>query len=238
MQRGLADALLNPDAPLPDGLIDPQGRPAHRRFSVYRNNVASSLTRAMEAGFPVVRRLVGDEFFGAMAVIHLRRHPPRSPILTLYGADFPEFLSGFPPVAHLGYLPCVARLELAIRASYHAADATPATLESLGPDPMSARLRLAPAVRLLDSPWPIWSIWQAQTNGGPSPVMRPEPVLILRPGFDPKPHLVTAATARFITALMAHQTLAEAVITAGPELSLGDTLTLLVSNQAIAGTSP
>ena len=44
----------------------PRVAPA-RRFAVYRNNVAAGLIRALEARFPVTRRLVGDDFFRAMA---------------------------------------------------------------------------------------------------------------------------------------------------------------------------
>ena len=80
-----ARALLDPEAEVPWGLTDPEGRPAPKRFSVYRNNVASSLTRALEAAFPTVRKLVGDEFFAAMAGVFLRAHPPQSRMLMLYG---------------------------------------------------------------------------------------------------------------------------------------------------------
>jgi hypothetical protein len=56
-------------------------------FAVYRNNVAAIFGPARWRRVPdVVRKLVGDEFFAAMAVIFLRAHPPRqSRILMLYG---------------------------------------------------------------------------------------------------------------------------------------------------------
>ena len=72
-----------------------------------------------------MRKLVGDEFFAAMAGVFLRAHPPRSRMLMLYGDGLPAFLAEFPPVAQLGYLPDVARLEQAMRESYHAADSAP-----------------------------------------------------------------------------------------------------------------
>ncbi|NJS38289.1 MAG: DUF2063 domain-containing protein [Rhodobacteraceae bacterium] len=181
-QAAFAAALLNPDAAIPGGIVDAMGRPAPKRFSVYRNNVASSLTRALEAAFPNVRQLVGEAFFGAMAVVFLRAHPPRSRMMMLYGDDFPGFLEGFPPVAGLPYLADVARLDQAMRASYHAADAVPlaeAAFESLlGDDIAGLRLQLAPAVRLVQSRWPVVSIWTAHAEGGPPPTPGAEDALI------------------------------------------------------------
>jgi len=71
-------ALLDPDRAMPDGLVGPDGEPSTLRFSVYRNNVFVGLTDALRAGFPCVVRLVGDEFFAAMArVFAAVRHPAR-----------------------------------------------------------------------------------------------------------------------------------------------------------------
>ncbi len=128
---GFAAALLDPDLAVPSGLVDPSGRPAGKRFDVYRNNVVASLSSALADGFPAVHALVGAEFFSAMAGVYVRVHPPNNPRMMYFGAQMPAFLEGFGPVAHLAYLPDVARLELALRASYHAADAEGLTAERL-----------------------------------------------------------------------------------------------------------
>ncbi|MDP3194960.1 DUF2063 domain-containing protein [Tabrizicola sp.] len=240
-QTLFAQALLNPDAALPPGLVDPEGLPAPKRFSVYRNNVASSLTRALEAGFPTVRALVGDPFFAAMALIFLRAHPPRSRMLMLYGDEFPAFLAGFPPVAHLGYLPDVARLELAMRESYHAADSTPLPEAEfqrlLGAEIAGLRLRLAPAVRLLRSNWPVVSIWATHHEDGPKPRPVAEDALILRPDFDPHPHRLPTGGADLVDGLLSGRTLGESLDKAGPGMDLAAILGLLISGRAIIGVS-
>ena len=76
-QADFTTALLDPDKPRPQGLVDPSGRPAGKRFDVYRNNVVSSLIGAMETAFPTIRRLVGDTFFGAMAGVYSRLETAR-----------------------------------------------------------------------------------------------------------------------------------------------------------------
>ncbi|MDP2740267.1 MAG: DNA-binding domain-containing protein [Pseudorhodobacter sp.] len=232
-------ALLDSARAVPVGLIDPQGRPAGKRFAVYRNNVAVGLTEALEVGFPVLRRLVGAEFFTAMAGVFLRAHPPRSRIMMLYGAAMPEFLAQFAPVAGLPYLPDVARLELALRQSYHAADrpaVAAARLEALPPEGfLAARLVLAPALRLVRSDWPIHAIWRANTGGGDArpPVIRPESVVVLRPEFDPAPHLLGPGAGAFIAALGAGATVGDAVGQAGAGHDLSATLALLLAGGAI-----
>ena len=66
------------------------------------------LTEALEAAFPVVRKLVGDEFFRAMAGVYLRTHPPKTPLMMFYGEAMPQFLSRFGPTKKFGYLPDIA----------------------------------------------------------------------------------------------------------------------------------
>ena len=222
-------------------LVGPEGQPATRRFAIYRNNVAVSLTEALQAAFPVVQKLVGEAFFTAMAGEFLRGHPPQGRIMMLYGDAFPGFLASFPPVAHLAYLPDVARLEQAMRESYHAADASPIAPETLSSIDegvlLGSRLTLAPAVRLIRSLWPIHAIWRANTQGGPPVQPAAEDVLLLRPDFDPTPHLLPTGGAEFIAALLAGAPLAGALSAAGPDLDLPAVLTLLLNGGAITGVT-
>lgn len=238
-QAAFAQALMNPEAAVPDGIVDPQGRPAPKRFSVYRNNVASSLREVLEAAFPTVRKLVGEEFFGAMAVVFLRAHPPKSRMLMLYGAEFAHFLESFPPVAHLGYLPDVARLDQAIRESYHAADGTPLPdakfQRLLGEDLADLRVSLAPSLRLVRSAWPLYAIWAANTEGGPAPKAEAQDVVVLRAAFDPRPHLLPAGGAVFLAGLQAGKTFGESIEDAGEALDLAGVLGLLIPGKAILG---
>ena len=116
-QAEFTHAVLTPEADVPSGLTDGRNGPAGKRFDVYRNNVAVSLTEALETAFPVVRRLVGDANFKILAGAFLRKHPPSSPLLMLYGANLADFLESFPPTQSIRYLPDIARLERIARAS-------------------------------------------------------------------------------------------------------------------------
>jgi hypothetical protein len=239
-QTTFHDALLDSTQPVPQGLSDGQGRPAGRRFAVYRNNVAVGLTDALETSFPVITKLIGQENFRKVAGTFLRQHPPQNPMMMTYGADFPAFLETFQPLRHLGYLPDVARLEQALRIAYHAADARPidpATLQSLPPDALAgARFTLAPATQLIASRWPIHAIWAFNMEDGPKPQPGPQTVLITRPDYDPQMIPVAPGTATFITALQTGATLSEATDTATeaePKFDLAPALSLLLGTQAI-----
>ncbi len=229
-----AAALLDPAHPVP--------APLRHRFGVYRNNVAVGLIEALRAGFPAVETLVGAAFFAAMAGVFLRQHPPRGRIMMLYGAEFPQFLAQFPPVAAYPYLCDVARIEQALRESYHAADSTPLPGEALAaiPEPtlLAARIQLAPALRLIRSPWPIHAIWRATLEGGPPPDGGAQDVIILRPDFDPRPHLLPPGGAALVQALQAGAPLAQALSAAGPTLDLPAVLALLLGGGAITGVDP
>ena len=238
-QTAFAAAVLNPAAAIPAGVVDSMGRPAHKRFSVYRNNVAAGLTRAMEASFPVIRKLVGAEFFAATAVEFALKHPPKSQMLMRYGDEFAGFLQTFPPVAHLGYLPDMARLEQAMRDSYHAADASAMPADALAAlseaEFLASKLILAPSLRLIASRWPICAIWRANMENGPAPVAIGEDVIILRLAFDPRPQVLPAGGAGFLHAIMAGETVGRALGKADPLFDLTAVLSVLLAGEAIVG---
>lgn len=234
-------ALLDASIPVPDGLKDGQGRPAGNRFGVYRNNVVVALTDALATGFPTIAKLLGSQNFNNIAGLYLRQNPPQSPLMMHYGAPFPQFLADFPPLAHLPYLKDVARLELALRHSYHAADSTPADatiLQSLDEDAlMASTMALAPSVRLIRSQFPHVAIWEFNMiDGAPKPAAVAQDALILRPEFDPTPHALPQGGAEFVETLGAGHSFGDAMTAATTltqDFDLGATLGLLFGNGAI-----
>lgn len=237
-QAVFLSALLAPGAPVPHGLVDPKGRPAGKRFDVYRNNVVVSLTEALAEAFPGVQSLVGEEFFSALAGQFLRRHPPRDPRIATWGAAFAGFLQGFPPVAHLPYLPDVARLEQAFRESYHAGDAAPASRAALAAITPESRLLLAPALRLVASPHPILSIRAFALGTGPKPEAGAQSVLLTRPGYDPVATLLEPGGDSFLGALAEGHSLGAALDAAPARFDMTATLAALIAGNAITGTEP
>lgn len=156
-------------ASLPRGVTCAAPDEVERRFAVYRNNVAVSLTAALAKRFPVIQRLVGETFFAAMARIYAEQHRPSSPVLLEWGESFAQFLAGFPPLATYPYMADVAGIEYARGRAYHAADAPMAAPDRfVGVDPSRLYLTLHPSVHVLRLNHPGVSIW-AQNQPGETP---------------------------------------------------------------------
>jgi len=184
------------------------GLAAQPGFAVYRNTVLKGCIDALQANYPAVARLVGDDWFRAAAAVFVRDTLPAGPALLDYGEQFPGFLAGFPPAADLPYLAEVARLDRYWSEAHGAADAEPldaAPLSRLPPQQMDAwSLRPHPAARWrwFDTA-PIYSIWHGNRAGdfdGSRLPWRGEGALLTRPGDEVLHRPLDRAGAAFLDA--------------------------------------
>jgi hypothetical protein len=222
LQGAFAQALLDPGRPIPEGVVDPQGALCARRFGVYRNNVMVGLSGALAESFPAVRRLVGEDFFRAMAITYARTAPPRSPVMAAYGAGFADFIARFEPAGGLPYLPDVARIEQAWFEAYHAADAAPvdpAAFAKIAPDALPhLRLHLHPSIRIVRSAYAALSIWRYNTEEASERSLEdvevPEDALILRSVSEVEVRSIPRGGAVFLEALVDEDTVVDAWVKA------------------------
>ena len=251
VQRDFIDRLRDAETDAPHSLGGTAASPATKRFNVYRNNVAVSLTEALAAGYPVVQKLVGDEFFMAMARIYVDQNVPRSPVMLHYGANFPEFIEAFEPARGLPFLADVARLEMAWRTAYNAADADAAgidLLQSISPERLEdVTFSCHPSLQIISSGWPMASIWNAhQGDDDPTEAMqqiaaqaRRESVIVVRPVATVDVRLISDATAQFFSSLKQGLTLGQAAepLAQSETEDMGGMLQLLFSAGCVSGVS-
>jgi hypothetical protein len=239
-----ADALLKPFLPPPAGLVSPSGKLSPKRFAVYRNNVVSGLIDALRDGFPVAHRIVGTEFFNAMARVYVAQDPPHSPVLLDYGSGFADFVEEFEPCANLPYLSDVCRVERAWLEAYHAEEAFPIDPLQLGAIPPAQipglRLELHPSVRLIRSRFPALTIWKTNIESGtPIPVALDcggEDILIARAGADVQIRSLYRGGMDFVQALATRSTIlraAEIALSSDPEFSVSDALRELIGSGVV-----
>jgi hypothetical protein len=172
IQRAFGDALADARAVAALArLIDGSAEDIAAGLAVYRGNVSGNLAQALAGAYPVVRELLGAEFFEALARAYGRGHPSTSGDLNEYGAALAGFVERFPHTQDLPYLADLARLEWRVHRAYYAADAAAFDSSRLAKlsEATLARLRpmLAPGCALLASPWPVGRIWLAHRDPEP-----------------------------------------------------------------------
>lgn len=185
---------------------------------VYRNNVRASFLRALRDTFPVVHRLVGEEFFRYLAHEYFRAHPASSPLAARYGDRFPKFLESFEAASGLPYLPDTARLELAWLGAYHAAEADVLepveVLARLIDAPEAVRVSLHPSTRMMQSSFPVHAIWLHNKNESREKLKLPasgERIVLKRPAHTVFTETVSSSVFNLLIALAEGRSFSEAL---------------------------
>lgn len=245
LQSEFAAALFDADRAFPADVTSRDVRHPTRRFNVYRNNVFASLTDLLRAYFPVVTRLVGEEFFCALAREFFRESPPRSPMLSRFGEHLPAFIQRFPPAQDLPYLADIARLEWLRQRAYHARDRAPITASDLAviraEHLPNVVVELHPSAGLLVSRFPVVSIWHTNTHDAEVRLISldegGEAALVVRPQLEVLVVPLPPGADTFVALLrMAHtvRKAANASLLESREFNLQRSLALLIGAGAIA----
>ena len=149
---GVAAPSRGREPPAPsDPLVDELAR--QPGFAVYRNTVAKACVDALQANYPAVWRLVGEEWFRAAAAVFVRSAPPKDPTLVTYGAGFPLFLERFAPARDLPYLGAVARLDRFWTEAHVARDEAPVAAADVAA--VIASIGLIPSATIRSSSWAL-----------------------------------------------------------------------------------
>jgi hypothetical protein len=156
-------------------LRGPRRAEAAARLAIYRNNLHEGFIKALSLEFPVIERLVGQDYFRQLAKEFLDAHPSRAGDLHGIGEPFPQYLRQRFAGTDYAYLSDVAVLEWAHQQSAIAAEARTLDVQSLAriaPESYGRlRFNLHPACFLVHSIYPILRIWEVnQCEGETDPV--------------------------------------------------------------------
>ncbi len=173
LQRRFLGGVLDGDAESAAALLRAGTPAAAERIGIYANNAAGNFQDSLALAFPVVRRLVGADYFVQCVTQYHRAQPSRSGDLHHTGAGFPDFMAALHADGPYGYLGDVARLEWLYEDCLIAADHGPLDLARLAAVPATAyeglHFVLHPAVRLFESDYPALAIWQANRDATAEP---------------------------------------------------------------------
>lgn len=172
LQYAFAGAVRYGDAGAITRFVVANGLDPARRVAIYAKNVRENGLTTLEAGFPVLLRLAGRDWFRQTGNGYLRRHPSPSGNLHYIGARLPDYLEAQLAGGPYAYFADVARLEWAYQEVLVAAEPSPLDLIALAAIPPARHtdlvLETSPASRLVGSVWPLLAIWRANQHGDDS----------------------------------------------------------------------
>jgi len=206
-------------------------------MQAYRGNVFGNWSKALAGAYPIVRKIVGQEFFDALARQFALACPSACGDLNEYGAGLARFVADFPHTADLPYLPDVARMEWFAHRAYYAADAVPFDFGTALPE--NPCFRLAPPCALLASDWPLGRIWRVHQDDYQGPVdvdlaSGPDRIVVHRPLWRVQVQSVAPGDFRFLEATAAGETL-EAALKAAAAADAAFDATLALARWVDAG---
>lgn len=248
-QEKFADALMATDAVELPGIPETEAL-VTEKFSIYRNNVWHSLSSALMGICPVSVRLVGEDFFRAMATQYAKSHLPVSGLLIGYGDQLADFVRGFPAAATVPYLVDVVALEFARHRAYHAANQQVLALESLAEIPPEAMgnlcFQLSHSATLCASDYDVYSLWLAHQSDDVDQALseilidQPSYFIVFRTGFEIQVLPLSAAQHALLHHMSLGKTLEEilmAMATTFPEADAQLLLTQVLSMGCLVGAS-
>lgn len=216
IQQRFADGLLGAD--LDPGIFRGDAAHAGRCFAIYRGNAVANREHALANAYPVLKRLVGEDFFRALARELWHRAPSAAGDLNGFGEGLDALLQGFAPVAPYPYMPAVAALEWALHQAHYAPDSQAldaAELARLDPAVLGdIRLALRPGCRVLAFGFDIPALWLAHQQADvtwPADLERPVWCLVCRPHWRAEPLPLSAGEHAVLAALAQGHPLGEAL---------------------------
>jgi len=133
------------------------------RIQTYRDSIQTALFHCLQETYPVCEKIVGQDFFLAMAYQYISDNPSRSENLNDYGGTFADFSDNFPAAKGLRYLGDIARLEWARQTAYYRGDSFYgdfSQLSTLDEAILSkVHLMLPPSAIFLAVNYPVTAIW-------------------------------------------------------------------------------
>jgi len=209
----LADSHYEPA--LLDGLVPSDM--ASERIGLYRGNLQTNWHGALAGAYPVLRALVGDVYFDALARAYARAHPSASGDLNRFGDALPAFVESYETESRFRYFGDIARLEWALHCAYFAADVEPFSPRQwveLGSERLlAARLSVHPACAAIASPYAVADVSLAHQPGEvfPAKIDVSSWLLVVRPQWRPAVIKQSAAAHAAFVGLQRGESLNEAL---------------------------
>lgn len=159
LQKAMKNSVLTGETAsgLLDSLSSAGDITSENRLQIHRNNYRQSLVGALGGIFPATKAFVGDAFIEGALGEFVLEHPPITASLSDYGEQFPEFFSQHRASQRLPYIVDLLRLEWAL---HYLQTVDEASFE----DGKGKQFSINPNARIVDSDYPLMSLWSVATG--------------------------------------------------------------------------
>ena len=148
--------------------------PVATRLGIYGGAYRSRLGEALQANYPALAALLGEDF-QQLALRYIGAHDSPFWSIRYYGHELPAFLANHPDYAAVPLLGELARWEWTMAGVFDAADApllTHAELTRFAPQQWAQlRFTVHPSVARLELAWNVPQLWKALSEEGERPEM-------------------------------------------------------------------
>jgi hypothetical protein len=207
-QRAFCRALI--DGKFPEGLFAKGAEGSlPTRLGIYQGAYRSRLAEALQANYPMLHLVLGDEDFARLAGDFIASCPSRRPSIRWFGERLEGFLAERQDLLPHPALLDLVRLEWALCLAFDAADLRILASEDLAglaaEDWPQLRLELHPSASLVALQWevePIWQALKADANVQTSPPTELDHVIVVwRKDLSPHWRSVSAMEASCLLAI-------------------------------------
>lgn len=158
---------MNDQQQLVNAIFNTSSEFEEKGLAIYQRNLQANAVRALQISYPTVLKLIGDDLFAYATKKLLKVDFPNSGDWGLWGRNFPELLSNLPALQEYPFVIDIARLDFLMHMQGRERDtavdmASMTLLAECELDQLV--LVLNPAIKILESDYPVIEIYQANTQ--------------------------------------------------------------------------
>lgn len=182
LQQKFQDFLLTDNLEISQEVVSTSKVPASVRLNIYGNGYRTRLIEALEATYPVLKKILGEETFNTLGNAYLDKFPSHFRSIRWFGDQLSDFLTDYPELKSHSHLSELARIEWTMSLVFDSADSNIVTVESMGAfapeDWPYLQFTAHPSVRLVHLNWNVIQIWQdvSAENKASMPIRTESPV--------------------------------------------------------------
>lgn len=174
LQNQLQNYILNGSGDILPAIVDGPRLDAKSRLDVYANGYQLRLIEVLDADYPGLHVLAGDDLFDQLVRAYITAHPSVFPNARWFGMHLPQFLASDAAFSAQAVLSEMASFEWAMSLAFDSEDDPALDIAALGSLPDDAWSNLAfqlhSSLQRIELAWNVPAFWQAVTNEQDPPV--------------------------------------------------------------------